>query len=432
VGFSLRATQDGEIYTFKAGEVVRIKVFEKKACENVVLQKDFPVEADTETVEILLLEEDTRFGGIISKPTDYWYEVELNPLNNPQTIIGYDEDGAKIFKLFPEGKDDEVVEKEDIPTIQKIVVQIEQNEADIDAHKHDVNNPHKVTATQVGARPDTWTPTAEETGTVAFDKVQDLTDAQKLQARTNIGAAPAGYGWGETMAATMPDDDANNALTTGLYRAMITTANVPARCNLIFVQAAFGSIIYQTAYCDDGTLMRVRDHGFWSEWKPIGGSEKVYEHIATITVAPDADGSLPQHVIFTADSDGNAFQLSDFVIRAYAAFASGNKSSLYMAVNNDAAISNGAIGSLTTACRYFNIFFRQEADGCQRAEYTSSTPSDTYYNAQSPAEQSRLIPPMHNKHKIPFTKIDLYTLLPADGEKAWVEGSTFELWGVRV
>jgi hypothetical protein len=31
--------------------------------------------------------------------------VEVNPEIQPTTIIGYDEDGAKIFKLFPEGGD---------------------------------------------------------------------------------------------------------------------------------------------------------------------------------------------------------------------------------------------------------------------------------------------------------------------------------------
>ena len=46
----------------------------------------------------------------------------------------------------------------------------------------------------------------------------------------------------------------------------------------------------------------------------VKSSEKVYEKIATITVAPAADGSLPQHVIFSADSEGNPFELTDFII----------------------------------------------------------------------------------------------------------------------
>ena len=94
-----------ERYVFKVGDVVRIKVFEKKACENVVLQKDFGIEEETDIVTIYLDERDTKIGEVISKPKDYWYEVELNPFTDPQTIVGYDDDGAKVFKLFPEGAD---------------------------------------------------------------------------------------------------------------------------------------------------------------------------------------------------------------------------------------------------------------------------------------------------------------------------------------
>lgn len=105
VFFSVSAEEDGVPYKFKAGDVVRIKVFGKKDAASVVLEKDFPVTEETESVEIFLDKEDTKIGEVISKPRDYWYEVELNPLSNPQTIIGYDEDGAKVFKLFPEGAD---------------------------------------------------------------------------------------------------------------------------------------------------------------------------------------------------------------------------------------------------------------------------------------------------------------------------------------
>lgn len=123
VYFSVGAknTVNGETYKFQSGDVVRIKVFGKKDCETVVLQKDFPVTAESETVEIFLTEEDTKIGGVISKHKDYWYEVELNPESNPQTIIGYDDDGAKIFRLFPEGRDltenDPVITPEDIPIV---------------------------------------------------------------------------------------------------------------------------------------------------------------------------------------------------------------------------------------------------------------------------------------------------------------------------
>lgn len=121
VFFSVSAEDDGKPYKFQAGDVVRIKVYGKKDAENVVLQKDFPVVDVAEKVEIFLSEEDTKIGEVISKPKDYWYEVELNPGDAPQTIIGYDEDGAKVFKLFPEGADIHkwIPEPEDIPVVDE-------------------------------------------------------------------------------------------------------------------------------------------------------------------------------------------------------------------------------------------------------------------------------------------------------------------------
>ena len=101
--FSVGATLSGTSYAFKAEDVVRFTVFAKKDCTDVVLQKDVKATEGADAVEIQLSSEDTKIGGAISKPVDYWYEVELNPETFPQTIIGYDKDGAKVFKLYPEG-----------------------------------------------------------------------------------------------------------------------------------------------------------------------------------------------------------------------------------------------------------------------------------------------------------------------------------------
>ena len=103
VFFSVTADENGENHVFQNGDIVRFSVYGKKDAEHVLMKKDFHVFEDTENVEIFLEAQDTRFGDVISKPTDYWYEVELNPDDEPQTIIGYDENGAKIFRLYPEG-----------------------------------------------------------------------------------------------------------------------------------------------------------------------------------------------------------------------------------------------------------------------------------------------------------------------------------------
>lgn len=101
--FSVGANVNDTAYLFRVGDVVRFSVFSKKDCADVVLQKDFTTTEETEVVEVYLTGEDTKIGDTISKPVDYWYEVELNPDTYPQTIIGYDQNGAKVFRLYPEG-----------------------------------------------------------------------------------------------------------------------------------------------------------------------------------------------------------------------------------------------------------------------------------------------------------------------------------------
>ena len=115
--FSVTAEKDGESFLFQPDDVIRLNVYAKKNCDDVVIRKDFKADVETDRIDILLTKEDTKVGKIISKPTDYWYEVVLNPVTNPQTIIGYDDDGAKLFRLYPEGNDAEEIQKEDIPIV---------------------------------------------------------------------------------------------------------------------------------------------------------------------------------------------------------------------------------------------------------------------------------------------------------------------------
>ena len=98
---------ESAFYAFKNGDVVRFNVHERNHPDRVVLIKDVHVKVETESVIISLSREDTKIGGFINKPVDYWYEVELNPDTTPQTFIGYDNDGPKIFRLFPEGADEQ-------------------------------------------------------------------------------------------------------------------------------------------------------------------------------------------------------------------------------------------------------------------------------------------------------------------------------------
>lgn len=136
LAFAVSADDNGEPYKFEAGDDLTFKVYSKKDCTDVIFSKtfsvgnsaenkDFPAENTspelnaTEAFWIYLTGDETKFGDVISKPKDYWYEIVLNEKTNPQTIVGYDEDGAKVLKLFPEGADipETPVKPEDIPVV---------------------------------------------------------------------------------------------------------------------------------------------------------------------------------------------------------------------------------------------------------------------------------------------------------------------------
>lgn len=125
VYFSVEKKVGNSNYQFQPGDVVRIKICEKKNYAKVFLLKDFVVEEATASVNIFLDKWDMKFGDLINKPTDYWYEVELNPDTFPDTFIGHNENGPAVFKLFPETKDvveGEIPDEKENSAVQRMVV----------------------------------------------------------------------------------------------------------------------------------------------------------------------------------------------------------------------------------------------------------------------------------------------------------------------
>lgn len=97
---------NGDPYTFNVGEKVKFSLTERKNEDNVIFSKTIDVLEEGEYVNISLSSEDTKIGEIINKPVIYWYEISVLTLNNEvQTIIGYDDTGAKEFVLNPEAGD---------------------------------------------------------------------------------------------------------------------------------------------------------------------------------------------------------------------------------------------------------------------------------------------------------------------------------------
>lgn len=89
---------------FNIGDTIKFSIVEKKNYNKVAFQKEYTINEEKETFEIGLTSEDTKIGPIISQPVTYWYEIEYN---GNQTLIGYDENGAKKFILYPEAPNKE-------------------------------------------------------------------------------------------------------------------------------------------------------------------------------------------------------------------------------------------------------------------------------------------------------------------------------------
>lgn len=93
--------KDKTYYQFQVGDKVSLGIYENKNYQSLKLKKEVVVAEAGDSVDLILTKEDTKLDDPINKPKDYWYEVELN---GEETIVGYDDKGAKILTLYPEGE----------------------------------------------------------------------------------------------------------------------------------------------------------------------------------------------------------------------------------------------------------------------------------------------------------------------------------------
>lgn len=96
-------------------------------------------------------------------------------------------------------------------------------------------------------------PIRDTSGSVRYDAAQTLSDEQKAQARTNVNAAPGGFGLGqENMVAI---NDCNNAVLSGWYTTDNITANTPAEdtnSGVLCVSRRYDNRIYQEFHAISG------------------------------------------------------------------------------------------------------------------------------------------------------------------------------------
>jgi hypothetical protein len=93
------ATLTQDMYQFQVGDTIDFVIYEKNGYDRTPMShKHIEVESTSDSVTIELTGEDTTFGEISNKPTTYWYDITLNDTN---TIICYNEDGAREFIIYP-------------------------------------------------------------------------------------------------------------------------------------------------------------------------------------------------------------------------------------------------------------------------------------------------------------------------------------------
>lgn len=125
-------------------------------------------------------------------------------------------------------------------------------------------------------------PTGGEDNFVRYDAAQSLTDAQKTQARGNIGAAPDGYGLGAAVVLLTASNDLDNVSGNGWYRwSFPVPANTPS---LISVEsgAAYCSmfVVNNTQFVisindRNNVAMRTNNNEGWTPWEYVNPALKL-------------------------------------------------------------------------------------------------------------------------------------------------------------
>ena len=92
-------------YEFQVGDIIKLNIYEKNGYDKDPI-KSVIVEVDSAgvSVDIPLTENDTTFGEISNKAITYWYDITLN---DDQTVVCFNEEGAKEFIQYPAKGDEE-------------------------------------------------------------------------------------------------------------------------------------------------------------------------------------------------------------------------------------------------------------------------------------------------------------------------------------
>lgn len=156
-----------------------------------------------------------------------------------------------------------------------------------------------------------------------------------------------------------------------------------------------------------------------------------YELIASLTVVPDTDGGLPNSIKISTDSDGNAFELTDFYVEASCAITKGNLGCL---LNNSYVFGNATVQFLAnTNLRAFALCYRYygENEGGQ-ITFPAQTVGSSFPNSNDAGWRLINIPPNFKRESsYKWNSIKAITLICTTTTETFINGSTFKLWGKR-
>ena len=103
--FNLKVKQaNNTYYQFKTSDLVYFNVKKNYADSTPIIRKIITFRNTTDTCTINLVSSDTNFGSLIAGERKYVYDISIN---ETETVVGYDNDGAKYFIIYPEASNDE-------------------------------------------------------------------------------------------------------------------------------------------------------------------------------------------------------------------------------------------------------------------------------------------------------------------------------------
>ena len=158
--------------------------------------------------------------------------------------------------------------------------------------------------------------------------------------------------------------------------------------------------------------------------------QKNYELIATITVAPDENGNLPTSIIFTQDSKGNPFELTDFFLSMVLGVTDGSSAMIRFNVNGKLTFGSVKAG-LDKTLKSWYINYMNLGSGTLCIAPNNAVAWPAHADAGNPyvsGFNGNILLPTFPGYD-PVTMVDI--MIMEGTTKTFIEGSEFKLYGVR-